>query len=109
MFAIKGAVLLDGVVCQMDHLITDVVEVVVLGCSADVPLSVPVGSHCPVQPCYYHVVTDVEFTPFVEEGVFNVLLHYVGLWVAVCVLLLSPEDAHKGVQLVHDYDAVASV
>ena len=49
MLAVEGAVLLYGIVGEVDHLISDVVEVEVVGGGADVALAEPVSAHEAVQ------------------------------------------------------------
>ena len=107
--AVEGAVLLDGVVGEVDELIADVVEVEVVGGGADVALAEPVGAHEAVQAGDQHVVADVELPPLVQQRVLDVLLDDVGLVVAVLVLLLLLEDVVQLVDLLNHHDAVAAV
>lgn len=109
MLAVEGAVLLDGVVGEVDHFVADVVEVEVIGGSADVAFAEPVGSHDAVQPGDEHVVPDVELPALVEQRILNVLLHDVGFVIAVVVLLLLLEDVVELVDLVNHHNAVAAV
>lgn len=61
------ALLLDRVVGQVDHVVPQVVQVVLLAAGPDVALLVPVPSDVPVAAGDQQVVSDVEFPPAVEE------------------------------------------
>lgn len=109
MLAIEGAVLLDGVICEMDHLVSDVIEVEVVGGGADVALTEPVGSHDAVEASDEHVVPDVEFSAFVQQWILDVFLDDVGLVIAIVMFLLLLEDVIQLVNLIDHHDTVASV
>lgn len=109
MLAVEGAVLLDGIIGEVNHLVTDVVEVEIVGGGADVALAEPVGAHEAVQPGDEHVVADVEFPALVKQRILDVLLNYVGLVVSVVMLLLLLEDIVQFVDLINYNDAVATV
>lgn len=109
MLAVKGAVLLDGIVGEMDHLIADIVEIEFIGGCAYVALAEPVCSHDAVQSSDEHVVADIELPAFVKQRIFNVLLNDVRLIVAIVMFLLLFEDVVQLVDLFNHHYAIASV
>ena len=86
--AVKGGILLDSIVGEMDHLVAHVLQVEVEGRGPDVALPVPIRPHYAVQSGDYHVVPDIEFAALVEQRALDVLLHDVGLLCPLRVLLL---------------------
>ena len=88
MFPIALPVDLNCIVSQVNHLITDIIEIEVFRSSSDVALAVPIGSHEAVDSSDDHVMADVKFPAFIEQGVFNVFLDDIGLRGTVRMFLL---------------------
>ena len=65
MLSIGIAVLLNGVIGEVDHLV-QLVEFELVGRCSDVALAVEVGSEAAVESCEEDVVPDVEFSVLVQ-------------------------------------------
>lgn len=65
MLSIESGVLLNGIICQMDHLVPNIFQVEVEWRCSDVALSVPVGSHETVEPTNDHVMPYIELPAFI--------------------------------------------
>ena len=106
--AIIGSVLLDRIVGQVD-LPLEVVDVELVGGSADVPFLEPVRLEDPVDLADHHVVPDIELPLLIQEGPINIQLYYEGLLAPIIMHFLRFYDRVELVYLIDHSDAVASV
>lgn len=86
--------LLDRVICEVDHLVLQILGRVCVGRGPDVAFGVPVGLQSRVLRGEQHVATKVELPFAIEQGLIDVLLstviavHDVSLRITVPVVLL---------------------
>lgn len=106
--AIIGSVLLDRIVGQVD-LPLEIVDVELVGGSADVAFLEPVRLEDAVDLADHHVVPDIELPLLIQEGTIDVKLHYEGLLAAILMHFLRLDDRIQFVYLIDHSDAVASV
>ena len=66
---------LDCIVGEVDHLVIEVIEVVLLWRSTNVTIVIPVPFEIAVHRCYQNVAPDVEFTLVNQKALLHVLLH----------------------------------
>ena len=73
-FAVVYTVFLDGIICQMNFIVLNVLQAPEVAGGPHVALLVPVGSEVAVVGGDQHVGSDVEFSAMVQQRVGDVLL-----------------------------------
>jgi hypothetical protein len=82
-FSIPLTILLNGVICQVNHFIPDIFDIVLIRAGSDVTLAKPIGPHKPMKSTDHHIVSDVKLSTFVEQWFLYVLLDNVSLLLTV--------------------------
>jgi hypothetical protein len=88
-FLVVLAVLLDGIVGEMDKFIAKVLEVEYFTAGPDVALAIPVAFDDAVDTGQEYIVADIELTIVIEKGFVDVGLNNIGKGFPVLMLLLG--------------------
>ena len=100
--------LLNCIVCQVNHFVKKVEVVELFRSSPDVPFLIPVGPEEPVDTGDQHIASEIEFSFIIQHWIFNVFLYNMCFLLSVVMVLIT-DNILNFLYWVGYFDAPASV